>query len=100
LNLGSHLCDIKGCVSADHLIMEDFSFNLSRQKCQGALLFLRGAGSTSPAQLIQSTACRHGVVNLLSDSNEDDGFKSSCRKLKIFFQDDISVNCCQSLYKK
>ena len=89
--VASHYCDTNGCLSLEHLAIEDFEVNLSRITCQGVILFVRAGSSVSPGHIIQATPCRHGV------SSEDGGFQSSCRKLQVHIQDEVSIQYCQSL---
>ncbi|CAF1507929.1 unnamed protein product [Adineta steineri] len=91
---GSHLCDTNGCVLSEHLVIENFDINLSRTRCQGVTLLVRLGNETSVGRIIQAAACRHGIIN------DDGGFKNSCRKLKIYVQDETSINYCKSLLKK
>ncbi|CAF0765931.1 unnamed protein product [Adineta steineri] len=80
---GSHLCDTNGCVSTEHLFIENFDVNLTRIRCEGVTFLIRLGNETSPGRIIQATPCRHGI------NGDDDGFKNSCRKLKIYVQDVI-----------
>ncbi|CAF0763670.1 unnamed protein product [Adineta steineri] len=80
---GPHLCDTKGCVLAEHLVIENFDVNLSRIRCEGVTLLIRHGNETLAGRIIQATPCRHGI------NGDDDGFKNICRKLKIYVQDVI-----------
>lgn len=86
--LGSHLCDTNGCLYYGHLVLEDFFTNLSRQRCNGVLLLVRPATSSSPPHIIKYTPCYHGLQH--PKSNGDD-LMYSCRKIDIMFENDISV---------
>ncbi|CAF1433495.1 unnamed protein product [Adineta steineri] len=91
---GSHLCDTNGCVLSEHLVIENFDINLSRSRCEGVTLLVRPRNETSPGQIFQAAACRHGI------NDDDDDLKNSCRKLKIYVQDESSINYCKSLLNK
>ncbi|CAF4271407.1 unnamed protein product, partial [Adineta steineri] len=80
---GSDLCDTNGCVLTEHLVIENFDVSLSRIRCEGVTLLIHLGNETSPGRIIQATPCRHGI------NGDNNGFKNSCRKLKIYIQDVI-----------
>ncbi|CAF3667267.1 unnamed protein product [Adineta steineri] len=69
-----------------HIILRatDPSFTKCKNRCEGVTLHIRLGNETSPGRIIQATPCRHGI------NGDDDGFKNSYRKLKIYVQDVIN----------
>ncbi|CAF3956306.1 unnamed protein product [Adineta steineri] len=69
-----------------HIILRatDPSFTKYKNRCEGVTLHIRLENETSPGRIIQATPCRHGI------NGDDDGFKNSCRKLKIYVHDVIN----------
>ncbi|CAF1475174.1 unnamed protein product [Adineta steineri] len=85
-NCASHFCDIAGCIRPEHLVIETTGVNNSRYNCEGVTLFVRLGSETSPGHIIQATPCPHGL------NSGDQGLKNSCRKLKIYAQDQVSID--------
>ncbi|CAF1221798.1 unnamed protein product [Adineta steineri] len=84
----SHLCDSLGCVLKDHLMVESHEMNISRRDCEGIILSIIPASTTSPPQIRKATPCRHGIN--CRDSHGDH-FLYSCKKVQCIFLDESSV---------
>ncbi|CAF0745837.1 unnamed protein product [Adineta steineri] len=59
----SHLCDSLGCVLKDHLRVESMEMNISRRDCEGIILSIIPAITTSPPHIKKATPCEHGLVD-------------------------------------
>ncbi|CAF4294045.1 unnamed protein product, partial [Adineta steineri] len=57
---GSHLCDSNGCVLKEHIVLESHEMNISRRDCEGIILSIIPATTTSPPHIDMATPCRHG----------------------------------------
>ncbi len=57
--VASHLCDTKGCISENHLVVETRQENISRQNCFGAIIQMYEKSSGNYC-ITQVKPCKHG----------------------------------------
>ncbi len=84
---GSHLCDTKGCISKQHLIVETQKVNLSRRHCFGIMIQMH-QNSSGVGCITELKPCVHGRSPKRS---LDEELRYSCRKIQAVITEDKHV---------
>lgn len=85
----SHLCDSRGCIRAEHLeLTTQHVHNLERQRCHGVTLIV------AADLIIHEVPCSHA-----KGLSSADKIETSCRKLRMVWLPDESVNALIDNYQ-
>jgi Zinc-binding loop region of homing endonuclease len=86
----SHLCDTSGCIRSGHLqLAQQHVENLERQRCHGVTLIV-GAD-----MIVHEIPCGH-----CSGDNMTDRIATSCRKIRMVWLPDSSINALIDNYQR
>jgi hypothetical protein len=86
----SHLCDSPGCIRGEHLELTAHHVdNLDRQRCHGVTLIV------AADMIIHEVPCAHGRGGSPSEL-----IATSCRKLRMVWLPDVSVNALIETYQQ
>jgi Zinc-binding loop region of homing endonuclease len=86
----SHLCDSPGCIRGEHLELTSHHVaNLERQRCHGVTLIV------AADLIVHEVPCTHG-----RGGNPSELIATSCRKLRMVWLPDASVNALIETYQQ